>query len=104
MYKFALDEKHIGHDDAPKFEYFDAIVDDDKIKRQVLTQKEWRHLKNYMIRQYSWHNPKITGTQLMVNRQFMLYIILNYETGCRQEGTRRPAMEAITKSVHLKEI
>ena len=61
MYKFALDEKHIGYDDAPQFEYFDAIIDDDKIKRQVLTQKEWRHLLNYMIRQYSWHNPKDHG-------------------------------------------
>ena len=64
---------------------FDAIVDDDKIKRQVLTQKEWWRLRDYMMKQYSWRNSKITHTQLMVNRQFMLYIILNYETGCRQK-------------------
>ena len=102
MYKFALDEKHIGYDDAPQFEYFDAIVDDDKIKRQVLTAGEWRHLLNYMQRQYSWRNPKITGTQLMVNRQFMLYIQLNYETGCRQKELDDLRWKQITKSVHLE--
>ena len=103
MYKLALDEKHIGYDDAPQFEYFDAIVDDDKIKRQVLTAEGVAtpaelHAEDSIRGTI----PKITGTQLMVNRQFMLYIHTELRNRMPTEGTRRPAMEAITKSVHLE--
>lgn len=101
MYKFAVDEKHIGYDDQPKFEYFDSVLEDDKIKRQVLTKEEWSKLKIYM-RERAWNDPNIPKTKLMVNRQYIIYIILNYQTGCRQKELDDMRWKQISEPVHLK--
>ena len=81
MYKFALDEAH-GYDDAPQFEYFDTIVDDEKnvstCSKGMETPAEL-HAETVFVAQ-----PKITGTQLMVNVIHALY-----PTGYEKDAVRR---------------
>ena len=103
MYKFALDEKHIGYDDTPQFEYFDSVVEDDKIKRSVLHPREWKQLLWHMRDKY-WHQDAIDHlppAKLQVCRQFALYIILQYETGARMKELDDMRWKQITEPAHV---
>tara|TARA_Y100001954_G_scaffold43188_1_gene44526 strand:+ start:771 stop:2522 length:1752 start_codon:yes stop_codon:yes gene_type:complete len=103
MYKFALDEKHIGYDDTPQFEYFDSVVEDDKIKRSVLHPREWKQLLWHMKGKY-WHQDAIDHlppAKLQVCRQFVWYIILQYETGARMKELDDMRWKQITEPAHV---
>ena len=102
MYKFALDEKHIGYDDTPQFEYFDSVIEDDKIKRSVLSSGEWTILQFYMYKKY-WKtiDPELPPAKLQVCRQFALYIQLQYETGARMKELDDLRWKQITEPAHV---
>ncbi len=101
MYGFALKERHIGHDDTPQFEYLDAIKEDDKIKRQVLTRHEWFFLDAYMGGEAWKGDESFTPTKLARRRQFILYIRLQYLMGCRMKELDEMRWKQITEPTHL---
>ena len=104
MYKFALDEKHIGHDDAPQFEYFDAVNDDERIKRSVLVKQEWGVLKDWMWDQYfdPEKQENLPEAKIHVNRQFALYLMLQYATGARMKELDELRWKQITEPAFMK--
>ena len=102
MYKFAVDEKHIGHDDTPQFEYFDSVVEDDKIKRSVLLPEELLTLLFHMEQKY-WNriDPALPPAKLQVCRQFTLYIKMQYATGARMKELDELRWKQITEPAHI---
>lgn len=102
MYKFALNEKHIGYDDSPQFEYFDSVVEDDKIKRSVLLEWELFSLMFHMEQKY-WKkiDPDLPPAKLQVCRQFALYIWMQYATGARMKELDDLRWKQITEPAHV---
>lgn len=104
MYKYALEAEHIGHQSVPLFKYFDKVPDDDRIKRSVLLQREWEYLREWMYEKYfrPIKEQDLPKAKVYVNRQFVLYLLLQYETGARMKELDELKWKQITKPAFMK--
>ena len=104
MYKYALDAEHIGHNSVPIFKRFDAVPDDDRIKRSVLLKNEWLYLSERMFEKYfrPIEEQDLPKAKVYVNRQFVLYLLLQYETGARMKELDELKWKQITEPAFMK--